>query len=31
VWEAGERPTGMYLVRMEAAGRVMTKRVTLMK
>ena len=31
VWEAGSRPTGVYLVRMEAAGRVFTQRVTLMK
>ena len=31
VWEAGNRPTGVYLVRMEAGGVVHTRTVTLMK
>jgi hypothetical protein len=31
VWAAGDRPTGMYLVRLEAEGHVVTRRVTLMK
>jgi len=31
VFEAGQLPTGVYLVRLEAAGKVQTQRITLMK